>query len=276
MLDSSAGVIKMKIVILMGSPRKQDSLNVCKEIESRLGAKNFTYDYIFLKDYEIQDCRGCGLCFKKSENLCPCKDDLSIIRKKLIDADGIVFATPVYAYQVPAPLKRIIDRMAFLFHRQELVGKPVLIVVTSDGGGHKQVSNYIKMTVSGWACNLIGTINIISPMYFKNRKDDSAWGYNESYHNKISLRIKKFTHKFKEMIESKVIKAPSFYEIFMFNCLRTKTFTSKADYDFWNKKNWLSSYYFYDTKLNPFKKIFGIILRVIIDLAGKRLKNKVS
>lgn len=260
----------------MGSPRKKDSLNVCKEIEARLGTENVTYDYIFLKDYEIQDCRGCGLCFEKSEKLCPCKDDLSIIREKLIKADGIVFATPVYAYQVPALLKRIIDRMAFLFHRQELVGMPALIVVTSDGGGHKQVSKYMKMTVSGWGCNLIGTINIISPMYFEEKKDNSVWGYDESYHNKMASSIEKLTDRFKEMIESEVPKTPSFYGIFMFNCLRTKTFTSKADYDFWNEKGWLRSYYFYNTKLNPFKKIFGTTLRAIVDLAGRRLKNKIS
>lgn len=230
----------MKIVILMGSPRKQDSLKVCNEIEAKLGSNNINYDYIFLKDYEIQDCRGCGLCFKKSEKLCPCNDDLTIIREKLLEADGIIFATPVYAYQVPAPLKRIIDRMAFLFHRQELVGKPAIIVVTSDGGGHKRVSKYMKMTASGWGCNLIGIINIISPMYFKDRKDNLAWVYNEDYYNKTNLRIEKFTHKFKQAIESKVRKIPSYYDIFIFNCLRTKTFTSKADYDFWNEKKWLN------------------------------------
>jgi len=132
------------------------------------------------------------------------------------------------------------------------------------------------MTVSGWACSLIGIINIISPMYFNDKKDNSAWGYDECYHNKMDLRIKKLTHIFKEMIKSQVNKTPSFYEVFMFNCLRTKTFTSQADYDFWNEKGWLSSYYFYDTKLNPFKRIFGTILRVLVDLASRRLKNKIS
>ena len=260
----------------MGSPRKKDSLNVCKEIEARLGTENITYDYIFLKDYEIQDCRGCGLCFKKSEKLCPCKDDLSIIREKLIESDGIVFATPVYAYQVPAPLKRIIDRMAYLFHRQELVGIPAISVVTSDGGGHKQVSKYMKMTIGGWGCNLIGAINIISPIYFEEEKDNSVWGYDESYHNKMTSKIEKLTDRFKEMIISEVSKIPSFYEIFMFNCLRSKTFASRVDYDYWKEKGWLSANYFYDTKLNPFKKIFGTTLRAIIDLAGRRLKNKIS
>lgn len=266
----------MRIVILMGSPRKQDSLKVCKEIEGKLGAKNMNYDYIFLKDYKIEDCRGCGLCFKNSERFCPCNDDLTIIREKLLKADGIVFATPVYAYQIPAPLKRIIDRMSFLFHRQELVGKPALIVITSDGGGHKQVGKYMRMTASGWGCDLIGIITIISPMYFKDRKDNLAWWYSESYHNKIDLRIEKLTHKFKQTIEGQARKIPSYYDIFMFNCLRTKTFTSKADYDFWKEKDWLNSYYFYDTKADPLKKLFGVTLRLIIDLMCRRLKNKIS
>ncbi|GAA0178971.1 flavodoxin family protein [Clostridium sediminicola] len=266
----------MNIVVLIGSPRKKDSFNVCKEIESRLDAENITYDYIFLKDYKIEDCIGCGLCFKKSEKLCPCKDDVYLIRERLMAADGIIFATPVYAYQVPALLKRIIDRMSFLFHRQELVGVPAIIVVTSDGGGHKQVSKYMKMTVTGWGCNLIGSINIISPMYFEDKKDNSVWGYDEGYHNKMTSYLNKLADRFKGVIRSGISEIPSFYEIFMFNCLRSKTFTSQADYDYWHDKGWLNSYYFYDTRLNPFKKIFGTILRAIVDLAGRRLKNKIG
>lgn len=265
----------MKIVILIGSPRKKDSFNICEKIGFVLGDKNVQLDYIFLNDYKIQDCKGCSMCFKKSEKLCPCNDDLNLIRKKLIQAEGIIFATPVYAYQIPAPLKRIIDRMAFLFHRQQLVGIPAIIVVTSDGGGYKEVSKYMKMTVSGWGCNLIGTINVISPMYYENKKDTSAWGYDESYHNKIDSNIKRISNRFRENIENDTIKSPSFYDLFMFNCLRSKTFTSKADYDFWNKKGWLNSSYFYDVKLNVFKKIFGNTLRIMIDFAGRKLKNKV-
>jgi len=55
-------------------------------------------------------------------------------------------------------------------------GIPALTVVTSDGGGHKQVSKYMKMIATGGGCNLISAINIISPMYFEDKKDSSAWG----------------------------------------------------------------------------------------------------
>ena len=265
----------MKVVVLMGSPRKKDSYNVCKIIEERFQKScSVDFEYIFLKDYVIEDCKGCDMCFKKSEKLCPCKDDLQIIVEKLKSADGIIFATPVYAYQVPAPLKRVIDRLAYLFHRQELVGKPALTVVTTGGGGHKQVSKYLKMTVSGWGCNLVGAINIISPMFFENKNENSAWGYDEYYHKTNLKKIEYFSEKVMKIIENKKQSTPTFYDIFMFNCLRSKTFTSQADYDFWKEKGWLNSNYFYKVQINLFKRGFGNMLKGIINLLGRKLKDK--
>lgn len=265
----------MKVIVLMGSPRKKDSYDVCKLIEEKF-KKNCTveFEYIFLKDYVIEDCKGCDICFKKSEKLCPCKDDLHKIKDKLLNAHGIIFASPVYAYQVPAPLKRILDRLSYLFHRQELIGKPTLTVVTTGGGGHKQVSKYLKMTVCGWGCNLVGAISIISPMFFENKNESSAWGYDKYYHKINVEKIEKISESFIKVIADNTPPTPTFYDIFMFNCLRSKTFTSQADYDFWKEKGWLNSNYFYDVNINLLKRGFGKILKVIVNLIGKKLKNK--
>ena len=265
----------MRVLVFMGSPRKKDSLKVCQEIELYFTMKNVIFEYVFLNDYHVQDCKGCGLCFDKGEKFCPNKDDYIVIKEKLLKADGIIFAAPVYAYQVPAPLKRIIDRGAYLFHRQEFVGKPALIVVSSDGGGHKSVSKYLKMTATGWGCSFSGIINIVAPRFFENKKKTSAWGYDERYHKKMMIKIGRETKKFEEMIKCKNPKAPSLYELFMFNCLRSKTFTSQVDYIFWKDRGWLEAQYFYDTKLNIGKKLFGKLLHAMINLAGSRLQNKV-
>jgi multimeric flavodoxin WrbA len=265
----------MKITVLMGSPRKKDSFNACELIKEILQKKNdINFEYIFLKDYTVEDCKGCDTCFKRSEKFCPCKDDLNKIKEKLLNSDGIILATPVYAYQVPAPLKRVFDRLSYLFHRQELVGKPVLTVVTTGGGGQKQVTNYLKMTVCGWGCNLVGSINIISPMFFENIKEDLEWVYDRRYYKKSVEKIERDVKSYVEIIESKNLHNPTFYDIFMFNCLRSKTFTSQADYDFWKKRGWLDSNYFYDIQLNFLKKGFGCILKSLINLVGRRLKNK--
>ncbi|MBF4693596.1 flavodoxin family protein [Fusibacter ferrireducens] len=262
----------MKIAVLMGSPRIGDSYNICKAIEAEFCAldEQVVFEYIFLKNYEVQDCRGCALCFQSGEEKCPCGgDDLSTIKNKLILADGVIIASPVYAYQITAQLKRVIDRLSYLFHRQEMVGKPTLIVITTDGGGSKQVYKYLKMTVSGWGLNLIGNLQICSPMYFDDRVKTHAYGYNAVYFEKKMRALRRVTSLFQKKLNQNEGKIPSFYEIFMFNCLRSKTYTSKLDYNFWLKKGWMNSDYFYEVKLNPLKKNFGHLMKSLIHRLGK-------
>lgn len=269
----------MKIVALMGSPRRKDSFNICKEIEGQINQGNNTveFHYIFLNDYHIEDCKGCCTCFQKSENDCPCKaDDLKRIKDQLISADALIIASPVYAYQVTGQLKRFIDRMSYMFHRQELVGKPALIVVTTDGGGSKQVYKYLKMTLSGWGLGIVGNLQIISPLYFENRKAKGAFKYSQSYFTKNYKKLRLVSEKLWKSAETAEKRVPSFYDIFMFNCLRSKTYTSEADYIYWEQMGWLDQEYFYDVRLNPFKKIFGSIMKGLIHMMGKRFSRERS
>lgn len=257
----------MRIAVLMGSPRKKDSFAVCKQIEKlmNLQGSNIEFDYIFIKDYHIKDCKGCSLCFQKSENDCPCRDDdLNNLKERLFSADGLIIASPVYAYQVTGQLKRFIDRMSYLFHRQEMVGMPSIIVVTTDGGGSKQVHKYLKMTMSGWGLNIVGNLQIRAPMYFENRMPKSDFGYDEYYFEKQNKKVNEVSVKFLESIISADKRCPTFYDIFMFNCLRSKTYIFEADRVYWEKKGWLNSCYFYDAKLNLIKKIFGALMKSCI------------
>lgn len=266
----------MRIAVLMGSPRKRDSYKICKEIENLMQEQGNQFEYIFLSDYEVKDCRGCDQCFQKTERLCPCKDDLEVIKNKLINADGIIFATPVYAYQVPAPLKRLIDRMSYWFHRQELVGKPAGLVITTGGGGHKEVGKYMKMTISGWGCHLVGEVSIVSPFYFKGQSESAAFGYKEKYHIQAQKKVTSLAKQLQEAVLSQSLYVPTYYDLFMYNCLRTKTVTSKADYEFWLEKGWMQAPYFYDVKLSPFKRLFGNTLKLLIDSMVKRMLPKIN
>ncbi|MHC1723559.1 MAG: flavodoxin family protein [Aminipila sp.] len=263
----------MKVVVVLGSPRKKDSYQICKEIEAELkkNSLDIEFEYLHLNAMNIMDCKGCSFCFQKSEALCPCKeDDILLIKEKLKNSDGIVIASPVYAYQVTGQMKRFIDRMSYLFHRQELCGKPAIIVVTTDGGGSKQVYKYLRMTLSGWAMDVVGNIQIISPMFFKNRQPKSAFGYDEYTYQQGQKKIKTLSQElYKKMIQ-KNKKVPTFYDIYMFNCLRSKTYTSYADRTYWKEKGWLDAPYFYDVTMSPIKKFFGSIIKRIIHLAGKR------
>ena len=68
----------MKILVLLGSPRKQDGYKVCKMLEEKVKSKGeveFEFEYINVSRLHIEECRGCELCLTKGESYCPIKDD---------------------------------------------------------------------------------------------------------------------------------------------------------------------------------------------------------
>mgnify|MGYP000925817447 FL=1 len=147
------------------------------------------------------------------------------------------------------------------------MGKPALTVVTTMGGGQKPTGQYLKMTACGWGCHLVGEISIISSMYFQGT---NSWGYSEKYYNNQKAKIQETALRFQQALLSDTPPVPSFYDIYMFQGLRSKTFASRADYDFWEERGWLKSNYFYDVPLSPVKLVWGRILRAVIDSMVKR------
>lgn len=99
-----------KVVILSSSPRKGgNSDTLCDEfMRGALEAGN-QVEKIFLKDKQINYCTGCSACSMYNKP-CPQEDDASEVVGKMIDADVIVMATPVYFYTMSAQMKTLIDR----------------------------------------------------------------------------------------------------------------------------------------------------------------------
>lgn len=264
----------MKVLVIMGSPRKKDGYQVCQMIEEKLnGLQKVEFEYVNVNKLQIGECKGCEQCLLKGEGSCPLKDDAELLRKKMQEADGILFNSPVYACHVTASLKKVIDRFSYLFHRPELIGKPAITVVTTAGGGAKVTTKYLKMTAIGWGCQCVGNIEVVGPMMFEGR-----WGgqyANEKYKTKKDKQIDQVTHEFYRALTQEQLPKPSFYEIYMFNGLKSKTITSKADYAYWESKGWLKSEYYYKTDIGLVKRLFGWSLSQIIEsVSGRMLKGE--
>ena len=99
----------MKIVVLKGSPSKKGSSNMLAE-SFRQGAEEagHTVEMIDVAHANIHPCTGCIHC--GYEGPCVQKDDVERIREKILDADMMVFVTPLYYYGMSAQLKTMIDR----------------------------------------------------------------------------------------------------------------------------------------------------------------------
>lgn len=110
----------MKIVILQGSPNRKGSTNLLVEEFTR-GATEAGHrvERFDLGTMNIHPCIGCVAC--GYEGPCVQKDDTQTIKAALLGADMVVFATPLYYYNMSAQLKTTIDR--FCSYNMSLTAK---------------------------------------------------------------------------------------------------------------------------------------------------------
>lgn len=99
-----------KVLLISSSPRKNGNSDLLC-VQFRKGAIDAGHraEKIFLAEKKIHYCTGCGACANATR---PCvqKDDVAEILEKMVEADVIVLATPVYFYTMCAQLKTLIDR----------------------------------------------------------------------------------------------------------------------------------------------------------------------
>lgn len=99
-----------KVLIISSSPRRGgNSDRLCDELMRGAREAGHRVDRIDLRDCRIGYCTGCGAC-SELRKPCPQHDDAAAVVQRMIDAEVIVLATPVYFYTVAAQMKTLIDR----------------------------------------------------------------------------------------------------------------------------------------------------------------------
>ncbi len=124
----------MRIVVLTGSHHKNGTSALLAEkfIEGAAeieGNEITRFDCAFKN---IHGCNGCEYCTEHSGQ-CVFEDDMEQIKDRLIDADMIVFVTPLYFYGMTAQLKLALDRFyAFNDKLRARTKKTVLLMTCAD------------------------------------------------------------------------------------------------------------------------------------------------
>ena len=99
------------VVVLTGSVRKGGNTDLLAQAFAEGAGKNNDVEIISVADYKVAPCAGCNSCFFRDENKCFQNDRMSEIYGKLMNADVVVIASPVYFYGISAQLKAVIDRL---------------------------------------------------------------------------------------------------------------------------------------------------------------------
>lgn len=99
-----------KVLIISTSLRGGSNSEIlAKECERGALDAGHEVDFISLKGKEIKYCIGCLSCQTKGS--CVLKDDVSEIMEKVLKAEVIVFATPIYYYEMSGQMKTLLDRL---------------------------------------------------------------------------------------------------------------------------------------------------------------------
>lgn len=144
---------KMKILVLTGSPRKGGNSNTLADNFIRgaeeAGHQVFRFDAAFK---EVHPCIGCNKCGMNGP--CIFKDDFEFVRQHIVDADMVVFATPMYYFGISAQLKAVIDRFYAINGQIHRPKKSALIMTYADNSPEKEsvIINHYKILLDylGW------------------------------------------------------------------------------------------------------------------------------
>lgn len=105
-----------QVLILSTSPRQGGNSDALAEAFAQgAGAAGHAVEKICLQDKTIGFCRGCLSCQRRRDGRCVMQDDADAIVQKMAAAQVIVFATPIYFYEMCGQMKTLLDRSNPLF-----------------------------------------------------------------------------------------------------------------------------------------------------------------
>ena len=162
-LSSAAGISvlgsntenkKMKILVITGSPRKNGNSNTLadnfiKGAEDK-GHTVVRFDSAFKNVHPCIACNKCGM-----NGNCVFNDDFNFIKDNIVNADMVVFATPMYYFGISAQLKTVIDRFYSINVKIRHPKKSALLLTYADNSRIKEQpikSHYeVLMSYLGWS-----------------------------------------------------------------------------------------------------------------------------
>ena len=107
--------MEIKILGVCGSPIKGGNTEVFLEeaLKAAEATGGIRTELLSLAGKDIRDCRHCNWCVRKQteDKLCAQDDDMQEIFPKILEADGLIFASPVYSGRLSGYLACFLDRL---------------------------------------------------------------------------------------------------------------------------------------------------------------------
>lgn len=152
----------MSKVLIISTSLRTNSNSEFLARECERGAKEAGNDVevISLKGRDIKYCIGCLTC--QTTGKCVIKDDVPELAEKVKNADVLVFATPIYYYEMSGQMKTFLDRLNPLYDTDYRFKKVYMIATAAEDGDYVFEKAYNGL--EGWVdcferANLCGLVS---------------------------------------------------------------------------------------------------------------------
>ncbi len=145
----------VKVLGISSSPRlKGNSDLLLREALAGAESAGAQVEYIRLSGLNISPCVECNSCYETGR--CRIEDDYQMVMSKMLDADRMIFATPIFFMNVCAQAKILIDRCQCLWANKYILNKPLItgsgrdrraLVIAVGGTKSKKMFDSIRLTM---------------------------------------------------------------------------------------------------------------------------------
>jgi multimeric flavodoxin WrbA len=145
----------MKVIGISTSPRLSSNSDLLlRKALAGAGSTGAEAEYLQLYKLNLKPCTACGACFATGE--CILDDDFNVVLSKMIKAQRLIFASPIYFMNVCAQAKILIDRCQCLWASKYILKKPVgsndqntrqAMVIAVGGTKNKNMFDSVRLTM---------------------------------------------------------------------------------------------------------------------------------
>jgi multimeric flavodoxin WrbA len=225
----------MTITIIHSSPSPNSSSSaIARNLASKFDGAEILE--INLQKENLPYCKGCLLCLKKGIEYCPHHEIILPAKEKILKADLIIVATPVYILHMNGQLKTFIDHFSswFLMHRPELAmfKKQLVVIATSAGPVYKNTLKEVSECFTYFGIPKIYKMGTtIQSESFKKLPDAKK--------DKIDRKCSKIASKVKKVYKNGKYHTPvkSKFNFMIYRKIQQRV-AMDTDRAYWNENGW--------------------------------------
>ena len=221
----------MKIVIIHGQSHEGTTCHIARMLAEKLRGE--VTEFFLPRDFG-EFCKGCTVCFTRSETLCPHAAALRPLTEAMDAADVILLASPVYVYHATGAMKAFLDHYGYrwMVHRPEekMFSKQAVVISTAAGAGMKSAIKDVADSCFFWGI----------PRVYKYGKAvmEARWDH-------VKPEIKKSIEAKTDSIAKKILSYKGGIPLktrgmfFIMSMMQRNGF-NEADAGYWKEKGWTS------------------------------------